>query len=225
MKNELEPWEVGLAKQVKEQEFSFDPQAFADFESLLKAESLGQEPGQQAPAEAGEHMPGKGGITLPWPKIILLCGLIGLAGLLFWPTAEEQATTPATNPPEITLPATSTAPTNLPAPAAAPKTTQEVPEKKVVEPSMLNRTAPPMSSEDVAEPASGELSPPTEEAAVPFPRQQKTTATTSIARWPLEPVVQLDPKKINLPEVRRSTPETINKRDRKALFPDVINKH
>ena len=128
MKNELHPWEVGIAEQIKGKEFSFDPQAFADFEQLLEAEALGQLPGEQAPKATGETM-SSGGLTISLPTILLVIGLACLAGWWLWPTVDNEAATalPSTSSKELTDVTSSALPSILPAPAAAPSDNTKAP--------------------------------------------------------------------------------------------------
>ena len=50
MKPSLEPWEVGLADQVKRHEFDYQPEAYAQFEQLLAAEAVGAAAGSTSAA-------------------------------------------------------------------------------------------------------------------------------------------------------------------------------
>jgi len=228
MKNELHPWEVGLAEQVKGKEFSFDPQAFADFENLLEAETLGQETGQQAPPDPEAGM-AAGGITNFPPIALLLVGLICFSGWWFWPRAAtfsgpaQEVTAPAT-----ALSASSSAPSTFTAPAAAhepsiPKSSPTSPsstEFKNYPPSVTTSATPPVREAHLS--IGSSLAAETVEAA-PAPRN-----TMQIKQLPTMPEIRtvssVQPKILTLPEVRKLTPET-RKRDRKTLFPDILNKN
>jgi hypothetical protein len=224
MKNELTPWEVGLAEQVKGKEFSFDPQAFADFENLLEAETLGQEPGHQAPKAAGEMM-SAGGIAVSLPMILLAIGLACLAGWWFLPGEAEVLVEPAVT---TSVPTTLPAPATNIAPAAPPTPTVRTESNELSDVRGQISNSPDLTSSNtssstvlVAE-EEGSIRTDEKENTPYLPRVQ--IAASRVATLPIAPVVPLRAATISLPTVQKPTP--INpKRDRKALFPDVIKKN
>jgi len=197
MKNELDLWEVGLAEQMKGKEFSFDPQAFADFENLLQAESLGQQTGEQAPPDVGGmQTAGETSTGFTLPVIFVFLCLACFAGWWFWPQPEASAgSVPTISAPQTELPASEPGPSTFSAPAAAP-TSSAITEANV--------SAPPR------------------EAAIYSRSTYRVTYLPALQ--PITSVTSLETKSIPLPEVQKPTPPS-PKRDRKTLFPDILNKN
>lgn len=224
MKNELHPWEVGLAERVKGKEFSFDPQAFADFEELLEAETLGREPGAQAPDASGEVM-SAGGSSISLPIVLLAIGLAGLGSWWFLASEPEE---PMTEP-AVTISTTLPAPPSKVAPAAPPTTSAPIitpvqTEMRELGTASPDLVAPPENDQEVGveegesmgfEEAPGEVTPKPARAL---------RATVRLATLPIQPIAPLNAADISLPTVQKPKPYP-NKRDRKALFPDVIKKN
>lgn len=226
MKNELHPWEVGIAEQMKGKEFSFDPEAFADFEQMIEAEALGQSPGHQAPSAVGETM-AAGGATVSIPMVLLVIGLACTACWLFWPGEAEEIGAPAMT---TSAPASAPAPATNIAPAAAPRATisKETNESREVQERIISSQAGIAStvndaSSDIE--GLGETSNLTGIVGTALPSLPAIPqATSRLPALPIEAVVPLRVATIRLPTVQKPTPAP-NKRDRKALFPDVIKKN
>ncbi|MFK8161763.1 MAG: hypothetical protein AB8H12_04805, partial [Lewinella sp.] len=180
MKNELDPWEVGIAEQIKGKEFSFDPQAFADFENLLQAETLGQEPGHRAPEAGGEVM-SSAATTISLPMTILIIGLVSFSGWWFWPREGVVVTEPAvttTTPAVLPAPPSEVAPAAPPTPSASmtTQTLNAVRELDTAAPDLLAvpATITEESVELAVEAASQEVI--TEESVLNPPRQLRATS-------------------------------------------------
>ncbi len=228
MKNELDLWEVGLAEQMKGKEFSFDPQAFADFENLLQAESLGQQTGEQAPPDVGGmQTAGETSTGFTLPVIFVFLCLACFAGWWFWPQPEASAgSVPTISAPQTELPASEPGPSTFSAPAAAP-TSSAITEANV--------SAPPREAA-IYLPATANSAPVDEalqlsetqntviEAATPALTRSTYRVTYLPALQPITSVTSLETKSIPLPEVQKPTPPS-PKRDRKTLFPDILNKN
>ena len=228
MKNELDLWEVGLAERVKGKEFSFDPQAFADFENLLQAESLGQADGAPAPAEPAGTMAAAGTTGLALPTSLLIISIVCLAGFFLWPRTAvvNEAVTTVAAPARTEIPAPESSPLTNPAPAPAPVSAQP-PEKDSRATFPVKRTARGVS------PAVGNENLP--QATKPAPAQPTAgqsevsrvrTATYKVAALPPAPIILSVQTPDLIPQlsikVRKYTPRK-RKRDRSTLFPDVID--
>jgi len=224
MKNELHPWEVGIAEQIKGKEFSFDPQAFADFEDLLQAETLGQEPGHRAPEAGGEVM-SPAATTISLPTILLIIGVVSFSGWWFWPRETSVPAEPAVS---TTAPAVLPAPTSDIAPAAAPTPAAPLENNVLVSTSGLNnkstKVTPPLSpsSSDELPIEITNTEKETEELMTRPPRILR--ATDRLTSLPIEAVAPLQTTSIPLPPIQEPTPIP-QKRNRKALFPEVIKKN
>jgi hypothetical protein len=227
MKNELDLWEVGLAEQMKGKEFSFDPQAYADFENLLQAESFGQKKGEQAPRDV-DRMQTAGGTSIGFtlPVIFVFLGLACFAGWWFWPQSEASPGSVQTiTVPQTELPASAPGPSTFIAPAAAP-TSSAITE---------TNASSPLRDAAIDLPSTANTAPVDEavqlldtqeninEAATPALPRSTYQVTYLPALRPITSVRALEAKSISLPEVQKPTPPS-PKRDRKALFPDIINK-
>jgi hypothetical protein len=233
MKNELHPWEVGIAEQIKGKEFSFDPQAFADFEQLLEAEALGQLPGEQAPKATGETM-SSGGRTISLPTILLVIGLACLAGWWLWPTVDNEAATalPSTSSKELTDVTSSALPSILPAPAAAPSLTVVSEERPLQSTQFFakkenadNLQGGAVNNELAAKQEEPQMTDVEDDQLLqPGPAPRALRAAAVVTMLPLQPVSPLNKNSSYFPEIRAVTPKS-PKRNRKALFPDVIKKN
>lgn len=230
MKNELNPWEVGLAEQLKGKEFSFDPQAFADFENLLQAESLGHEPGEGGPAPdgAGEAMSAAGGGSMiSLSTLLIVVGISCFGGWLLWPTEHNvDLALPATETP-ATAPALTAPASTLSAPASTPTSEQTITTIKAFSVKQEDRKVALESPS--AELAADEqevtiLTTIAEEVNAENRPPQQTAVMTIIGAHPIMPVQSMQSINFPVPEVQKLTPKA-QKRDRKALFPDVIDKH
>lgn len=221
MKNELTPWEVGLAEQVKGKEFSFDPQAFADFENLLEAETLGKEPGHQAPDAAGEIM-SAGGTTVSLPMVLLAIGLACVAGWWLLPGEAEVLVEPAVT---TTVPGALPAPATNIAPAAPPRPAVRTESNELGDVREIFSSSPAVTSSSSSSEVLEEVSGLTEAMQETVPRSPRMVrATNRLMTLPIEAVASLRVATIPLPTVQKPTPGSL-KRDRKALFPDVIKKN
>lgn len=235
MKNQLENWEIGLGDRMKSEEFSYDPEAFADFEALFVAEAVG---GHAAPPDPASPSAGGtllGGATISL-KTLLLGGLALVFGGLLVVYLSRPTPTVKVDPPVTGLDMGSTKP--------APKVSTELnagvaPEGAVTEP-----IATPLTGEDrrLARikalttgnlPVTAPATPVTESLATKvYPSTAftpsllpQTRAVVSISSLPLRPLAV--PKiAYSIPSVSPSgntPPSTDRKRNRKTLFPDVID--
>ena len=230
MKNQLENWESGLGERMKEHEFAFDPAALAGFESLLAAENaVAGQPAGQPPAA-----PPVGG-WLSGKLLALLAGTLVLGGLLYFGlTGRETSAVPEATPAVTTVPAVPAPEVTSPAPAVT-ETKAATPAPAV--PASVTSPAPAAAPEKPASRAPLEMivAPPARKprpyTARAAPRPQPTSGMAAprrnrrasmVAPLPETAVRQLAAPDRALPKVT-VTPGRTATRDRKSLFPDVID--
>ncbi len=236
MKNKLAPWEEGLAGQMKEHEFSFDPDALAGFESLLAAETTVA--GESAPQEPSPAATQSGGMFTGKLMSLLLGTLVAGSLLAYFMWGGEEAVAATTSAeaatelaveqtppmedrpaqPEIsTLSPSLTSPSLAPAPAPAP--TPRLATEPTVEPSMIGSNAP-------------EVRP--ERNSIDLPRPRPISGAQPVAPRAIRALVipaLPTPKQavvhplnaLTLPTVTIKLETARQIRDRNALFPEVID--
>lgn len=245
MKNKVEPWEEGLAGQMKEHEFAFDPAAMAGFESLLAAENTVA--GESAPAEGVTSGAAKSGGLFSGKVLSIVLGTLlagGLLSYLFWPGTTETIVAEPTIEVGIHLPQNEVVSTPAtPVPAVASERTE--PQNQTLHPAAAAPVSTPKTPATTSEATDNTLRPvdmiggraperPTDNRSVDLPRPRPTSGTATqqskeVRALALSPIPLAKPRWISpvvpiaLPTVTIELESAKQARDRNALFPEVID--
>ena len=235
-KNQLEPWEVALAEDVKHYEFDFDPSALEGFEALLAAEAT---VGATAAATTAKATAGgtAGFFTVKTLlSLVLSVALSTAAAFALFSYLNPSATEgPSTPPVEEALPDVPTPDLSRTEPSEidpiAPFTPAITDEELTIVPAPTDpintfggaeETSRPDLSALPADPSASLIT--SAPAAAP-----ERVARTAVAPLPaatrFTPVEPLSPPAIEIPELREVKVPKAPKRDRSTLFPDVIEKY
>lgn len=240
MKNELEPWEVGLSEQVQGHEFNFDESAFAHFEQLYAAEA-GVAGGQTTVTKGTAATQVSTGTVASLStgallKLLLLAGasLAIVVALVFYvvpndpglPTEEGfpgsvPESAPKPNPAGSHLPPEKPAVNSVNLPTV-PKGPRGEAARSATLPEQLQGSHTP----NLPPAAAPEPNEETTRVVIPTPRlsSRKMNAVTQIPTSQLQSVQSINSRRIKYPaiKVRPSTPSR-SVRDRNTLFPDIID--
>ncbi|MCO6476949.1 MAG: hypothetical protein J5I94_10040 [Phaeodactylibacter sp.] len=210
MSQEANKWEADVRQAVETHEFGYDPEAWAAMEGLLDGAG-----GGVAGASPGAGMPG---LAWGWKVLILL--LLGAGGLLlwwYWP-AEQAPPQPPTRTERPALPDISRQPIE-----------PSIPEEGRLKPGPDTRLLPDsrLSPEHGASFPLPAL-PEKETPFLPLPLREEQLRRP----WAVPPALPTRaPAELEIPgplppDLQQLLPEPVKqRRDRKTLFPDVIEKY
>ena len=229
MKPSLEPWEVGLAERVKQHEFDFEPEAYAQFEQLLAVEAVAATVTTAVTATS----------SAPWwtatsfKLTILIVGIAVSLGLFFLyptnPLTAEEAGPIETTSVELTATATTEpTPALLPTPDLTtdkPTTTPTTSVSAEQTRSVLPNPAPARRRPQPQTPVAPER-PVRQTTTIVAATSQAPLATeqikaTALLPSPATPYLVITPnfnRPLTTAPVRTTAPF---KRDRNTLFPDI----